>query len=246
MPPRINPGHVHVWRFALDPPAVILQSLEHELTPEEVRRADRFRTEALRRRFVTGRACLRRILGHYLDREPGSLEFVYGPHGKPALADDGGRFGIEFNLAHSHGVALCAVTPDRAIGVDLEGHRALETAEQIIRRFFSPAECAAFLALTEAERPAAFFRAWARKEAFLKAVGTGLSTALESFDVSLGPHEPAALLRIGDDPSEPLRWWLGDLDAGPGFAAALVVARSDRDPEVWIRELSSATWAPES
>jgi 4'-phosphopantetheinyl transferase len=124
------------------------------------------------------------------------------------------------------------------VGVDVEAARPLESAERIIRRFFSPQECATFLALGEAERQAAFFRAWARKEAFLKATGTGLSTALDSFDVTLHPSEPARILRIGDDPAEPSRWWLGDVDAGPGFAAALVVERGECDTILSVRDFS--------
>jgi 4'-phosphopantetheinyl transferase len=229
---RLAAGEVHVWRFGLDPPPDTLARLEAVLCGPERTRADRFRTETLRRRFVAGRGSLRMLLGSYVDRPPGEIEFGYGPHGKPWLV---GGEGLEFNLAHSHGVALCAVTRGGAVGVDIEAARSMESAERIIRRFFSPAECLAFLRLTEFERPAAFFRAWARKEAFLKATGSGLSTALDSFDVTLGPDEPAALLRVGDDPAEPARWWLGDLDAGPGFAAAVVVARRGAEPVVRLR-----------
>jgi 4'-phosphopantetheinyl transferase len=225
-------GEVHVWRFGLDPPPDTLAPLESTLCAPERARADRFRTETLRRRFIAGRGNLRAILGSYVDLPAGQIAFGYGTHGKPWLV---GASGLDFNLAHSHGVALCAVTRGGAVGVDIEAARPLESAERIIRRFFSPAECAAFLGLPEAERPAAFFRAWARKEAFLKATGTGLSTALDSFDVTLGPGEPAALLRVGDDPAECARWWLRDLDAGPGFAAALVAARQVTEPLVRLR-----------
>ena len=105
--------------------------------------------------------------------------------------------------------------------MDVEAVRALENAERIIERFFSAREQAEFLALPDADRRAAFFRGWSRKEAFLKATGTGLSTRLDSFDVTLGPV--ASLLRVGDDPDEAGRWSLLDLDAGPDFAAALAV-----------------------
>ena len=230
---RLGPVDIHVHRFRLDPRDDDLKRLESTLCDDEMVRARRLRTEALQKRFITGRGRLRHILGAYVERPPASLKFVYGIHGKPSLAESRG---IEFNLAHSKDVALCAVTTGRAIGVDIEVERPLESAERIIQRFFSPVECAAFLALPQSDRFSAFYRAWARKEAFLKAIGTGLSTALDSFDVTLEPGKPAALLRVGDDPSEAARWWLGDLYVGEGLAAALAVAREEQEPAVILHD----------
>ncbi len=209
-------GEVHVWRLSLDPPSADLAGFEPTLNDDELRRANRFRTAALRRRFVAGRGALRAILASYLDCDAGGVVFSYGNHGKPRLAQ---ATGLEFNLAHTADLALCAVTLGRAVGVDVEEVRRLDNAERIIGRFFSEVERAEFLARPESERLEAFYRGWSRKEAFLKATGTGLATQLDSFDVSLGPR--ASLLRVGDDPDEPARWSLLDLDAGPAVAAAL-------------------------
>lgn len=214
-------SEVHAWRFTLDPPSDRLSRYERSLNADELRRADRFRTEALRRRFVVGRGGLRAVLGRHLGCAAGDVEFSYGEHGKPALAQDRG---IEFNLAHTQDIALCAVARGRAVGVDVEGLRAIDNAARIILRFFSPREQTDFLALSDSERYTAFFRGWTRKEAFLKATGTGLATELDSFDVTLRPDQPAALLRVGSDPSEVNRWTICDIDVGPGLAAALVVA----------------------
>jgi 4'-phosphopantetheinyl transferase len=216
---------VHVWRFSLDPQLADLDRLNRALNDSERNRASRFRTGELRRRFVAGRGTLRAILGFCLKIDPAEVAFTFGEHGKPSLAAGGGA--IEFNLAHSGGMALCAVARGRILGVDLEALRQLDDAENIIRRFFSPRERTDFLALPDHERLAAFFRGWTRKEAFLKAKGTGLATDLDSFDVTLRPDEAAALLRVGDDPAEAAHWALFDLDAGPGFAAALAVARGE-------------------
>ena len=90
---------------------------------------------------------------------------------------------------------------------------------------FHRASGSEFLAFSPPDRLATFYRGWSRKEAFLKATGTGLSTELDSFDVTLGPF--ASLLRVGDDPAEASRWTLRDLDPGPGFAGAVAV-RADR------------------
>ncbi len=223
LPPRLvepGEGEVHVWRFTLDAPGPLLGRFEATLNSDELHRANRFRTEALRRRFIAGRGSLRAVLSTYLNRPAVEISFAYGVHGKPRLCTDSSQ-ALKFNLAHSHDQALCAVTLGREIGVDIEVIRPLESAERIIARFFSPREQAEFLALPESERLGAFYRGWSRKEAFLKATGTGLATELDSFDVTLGPT--AALLRVGDDPAEASRWTLRDLDPGPHFAAAVAV-----------------------
>lgn len=223
-PPTLLSGEIHVWRFDLTPTECELARFERSLHDDERCRAARFRTETLRRRFTAGRGGLRAVLGAYLECPPDGVTLTYGTHGKPALADPVGSGPIAFNLTHTHDLALCAVTPGRTVGVDVEAVRPMEDAERIIRRFFSPREQADFLALPAPERLAAFFRGWSRKEAFLKATGTGLATVLDSFDVTLDPDRPAALLRVGDDPTEAARWSLLDLNVGDGYAAAVAVS----------------------
>jgi 4'-phosphopantetheinyl transferase len=128
---------------------------------------------------------------------------------------------LRFNLSHSQGLALFALVLDRNVGVDVEALRTLPNAEQIAERFFSPAERAAFRALPPDQRQLAFFRCWTQKEAFIKALGEGLSLALDRFDVSVSPHEAARLLRVDGDAERASRWVMQSLDPGPGFLGAL-------------------------
>lgn len=236
----LEPGEAHVWRFTLDPPPETLARFERSLGADEVRRADRFRTTDLRRRFVAARGGLRALLGAYLACAPETVAFAYGPQGKPALAGDTHAARFAFNLSHSHELALCALTGAGAVGVDVEAVRPMEEdGGKLIGRFFSPREQAEFLALPPAERLAAFFRGWTRKEAFLKATGTGLATVLDSFDVTLGPSVPPAILRIGEDHAAPSRWSLLDLDCGPGYAAALAIESGPTPVLVRLSELSA-------
>ncbi len=160
------------------------------------------------------------LLGRYLDAAPERLEFRYGPQGKPSLPEDRS---LRFNLAHSHDLALLAVTEGREVGIDLEGLRPLADAEQIIARFFSPRERAEFLALPAPERLVAFFRGWTRKEAYIKARGLGFAMPLDAFDVALAPGVASRLLRVESSPDEPGRWSFRDLAPGPGFLAAMAV-----------------------
>jgi medium-chain acyl-[acyl-carrier-protein] hydrolase len=222
--PPLADGEVHVWRAALEQPADRLEVLRRTLAPDERQRAERFHFERDRRHFVAARGLLRTILGRYLDRDPGGLQFGYNPQGKPMLAGEGS--GLRFNLAHSHGLALFAVSRGRELGVDLERIRPEFAGEPVARRFFSPREVAALGVLTGERRHEAFFVCWTRKEAYLKATGKGLTLPLDCFDVSLLPGEPAALLATRHDPAEAGRWSLRALAPGRGYAGALAVEGS--------------------
>src|SRR6185312_12196833 len=90
-------------------------------------------------------------------------------------------------------------------------------------RYFSPAETAALLALPPAEHVAAFYRCWTRKEAYIKACGTGLALPLDDFDVAFEPGRAPALLRSTIGPDEPRRWVFAELPRPDGFEAALAV-----------------------
>jgi 4'-phosphopantetheinyl transferase len=146
----------------------------------------------------------------------------YGPHGKPHLA---GEFdgALQFNLAHSHELALFAFARGPELGIDLEWLQPLQDLEQIAARFFSPRENAVLRTLPKSQWVQAFFNCWTRKEAYLKATGDGLARPLEHFDVSLAPGKPARLLYVEGDARESERWFLRALTPAPGYAAALAV-----------------------
>ncbi|MFO0950317.1 MAG: 4'-phosphopantetheinyl transferase superfamily protein [Isosphaeraceae bacterium] len=222
--PRLDlaPGIVHVWRIRLDLPEELLAQIEAVLAPDELARADRFKRPGVRSRFVAGRGSLRNILGAQVCHDPAALVFRYGLHGKPSLAVPDGT-GLEFNLTHSGDLALCALTIGRAMGVDVEQLRPMTEAERIIDRYFTEREQAAFLRHGPDDRPSAFFRGWTRKEAFLKVTGDGLTRPLDSFEVDLDDRPTGLLLRVGDDPDAASRWSLVDINAGPGYIAALAV-----------------------
>lgn len=210
----LTSGEVHVWRVELDQPEQVRERFQSSLEADELERAGRFHFEKHRRHFVVGRGFLRYVLARYLQAQPESLRFAYGAYGKPSLT------GLQFNMSHSHNVGLVAVA-DKELGVDVEHIRADFATEDIARRFFSRAEVETFNALPVEEQVAAFFRCWTRKEAYIKAIGLGMSQPLDEFDVTLGPGEPAALLYAKDDDAS--RWYLSDLDIGTDYAGAVVV-----------------------
>ena len=161
------------------------------------------------------------------------MQFCYGKNGKPALANTFGEGTIHFNMSSSKGLALYAFTRDRNIGVDIEHIHDVAEMEQIAEQFFSERENAAFCALPKNMKREAFFNCWTRKEAFIKAVGDGLSLPLDKFDVSVVPGEPPKLLRINGDPKAASRWFIEELKPASGFSAALAVKGQSRRLHSW-------------
>lgn len=220
----LSSGEIHVWRARLDEPAESQHGLQENflrlLAEDERARASRFHFEKHRRRFVLARGFLRLLLGRYLETKPEEVSFSYGPYGKPALG--GERTQLRFNASHSHELALYAFVQDHEIGVDVEFIKKDLKTEEIADHFFSAAEIQSLTTLPDVEKTAAFFRCWTRKEAYIKAIGSGLSHPLDEFDVTLAPHEPAVLLRDHRDPDAAARWSMLNLELGD-YAGALAV-----------------------
>jgi 4'-phosphopantetheinyl transferase len=220
----LPPDQAHVWRVRLDRPDSEVERLRATLTPDELARADRFAFPKDRRHYVVARGALRAILAAYQDTTPAAISIRTTPQGKPYLSSPPPD--VRFNLSHSGQLALIAVTQGREVGVDIEQVDADSGPKKLLalaRRFFSPTEVAALDSLPADSQTEAFYACWTRKEAYLKARGGGLSLPLDSFDVSLRPGEPPALLATRDDPAQAARWSLHALDPGPGYAAALAV-----------------------
>lgn len=221
--PALVSGEVHVWRASLRPPPDVLRRHHATLSAGERERAARFRFDEHRERFVAGRGIQRALLGRYAGIAPEAVRYREGAHGKLELDD--GRGLIRFNATNCEDRALFAVVQGRRIGVDLEAVRPVPEAESIIESFFSPAERRAFLEVPADSRDEAFFACWTRKEAFIKALGGGLSIPLDDFDVTLAPGEPARLLAVRGLSAD--EWTLREIDPGPGWAGALAVEGGD-------------------
>lgn len=226
----LPPDEVHICRATTRVPEESVGALEQLLSADERRRADRFHFAEDRRRSVIARGWLRRLLGRCLNAHPHGLEFGYGPQGKPALAGPPGG-SLSFNLAHSHELVLFALGWNREIGVDVEWVRPMPDAVAIARSHFTPAE-AGLLVSSPAGIEPTFFRFWARKEAVIKAHGTGLSTPLDQFDASskaladtwweVGPSSPTlSTCFVRDVPSD------------EGYCAALALDQRPATVRFW-------------
>ena len=184
-PPNLTKNEVHIWRANLDISATEIEEYVGYLSNDEIARANKFRFPELRQRFIVARGILRHLLGHYLNISPKSLIFDYGDRGKPRLAQLNDRNPLEFNLSHSQGYALYGFTQDCSIGVDLECLREMPDAVKIARRFFSPREFQFIANLNPQQQTKVFFQFWTAKEAYLKAIGTGLAGSLAAVDITL-------------------------------------------------------------
>ena len=157
---------------------------------------------------------------------PATVTFRYSAYGKPDLARRPAERPLRFNVSHSGSWALIAVTLDQRIGVDVEYVRPLENLDRLARTCLSDSELDVFQSLPESARQLAFFHAWTRKEAFVKACGAGLSQSLKDFTVNLLPGEPARLWRAAGTESV-ADWSLFAFEPASGHVAAGAVDRPD-------------------
>jgi 4'-phosphopantetheinyl transferase len=216
-----SPEIVDVVACALDVGPAGVQALRHVLSPSELARAHRRRSEALRDRFTVGRGRLRQILGLAVGCAPAALRLAIDAGGKPRLDGPGGER-LRFNVTHSRARMLCAVTADHAVGIDLEYVSPDTEWAELAARFLAPAEWSAIAALPRDGQRNAFFACWTRKEAVLKATGDGFGRPLRSFVVSV-PPDPAAVLACDSALGRPAAWSLAPLPVGRDYRGTVAV-----------------------
>lgn len=215
---------VHVWSADLD--AFDGAALAALLSADETARAARFRFSRHRHHFIVCRGLLRILLGRYLGMEPSRLVFAYGRAGKPSLPAP--HDWLEFNVAHADHRALVAVTTIGPVGVDIECVRDVDELDAIANHFFSPREAAALREFPSADHVPGFYRCWTRKEAFIKALGDGLTRPLDEFAVTFKPAASPRIDWVADDPLAPACWTMHHLEPAPGFVGAVAM----RQPQV--------------
>ena len=225
--PAAPPGlrEVHLWSADLKPSAARVGALRRLLTVEERARADRFHFDRHRRRFIVRRGVLRLLSAAYLDDDPTRVRFAEGEKGKPFVPQEGTapEQQLHFNLTDSKDLALYAFTRGAELGVDVEILRPMPDALEISERFFAADEREVLRQVPPEGRARAFFNCWTRKEAYIKAIGEGLSEPLDRFCVTLRPDEPARFLHLGGDPARAKDWALYHLVPEEGAVGALAL-----------------------
>ena len=232
---HLKTGEAHVWALPLDP------SPGHEfaellLDQEEQTRLARLKHPAVARRFTLAHAGLRLLLSHYSGRPCAIVRYCHGDHGKPELTP---LSPIHFNLSHSSDLALIAISL-QSVGVDLEYIDSNIPFESMATRYFSSTESRVLNSLPEPLQLQSFYACWTRKEAYLKASGSGFSLPCNCFDVSLAPGEQPALLQHTLDKDQPLHWRIYDLSLPGGFQGSVATTKSTSD----IRQYSGVWGNP--
>ena len=179
--PRV--GTAELWTASLDLEGSAGLALKEILTPQELERASRFHYDLHRRRYVAGRAILRRILSGYTGYAPEAIEFAVESQGKPSLSGDLAGMGFHFNVSHSEGTALYGFTCEGRIGVDVELLRPIRDADALAGMNYTADEARyAVEGWSESAVARPFLQIWTRKEACVKAAGGGLFIPLQGFD----------------------------------------------------------------
>jgi 4'-phosphopantetheinyl transferase len=215
----LEPHEIDLWYARLSVTPERLRSLKERLAPDEKARAARFVLDIHRDAFIASRGILRSILSKYLETPPAEIVFAYGERGKPCVTGSP----ICFNLSHSGAMAAYAVARAATIGIDIEQIRETAGLEQIARRMFAAEETEELIGGDPAHRLNAFYHCWTRKEAYIKAIGDGLGIPLGSFQVTLSPDVPAAIVQIDGSAAKGAEWSLFDLAPSGGYAGALAV-----------------------
>ena len=213
---------VHVWRASLDLSEECWKELGRLLSADEQTRASRYRFDRPAHTFIVARGVLRLILSRYLGTDPQQLQFRCNPHGKPELADPRQSW-LRFSVAHSGDWAVYALACGRSVGIDLEAAHRTVDMDLVVAQCFSPTEQLAFTRLPPGQQPEGFFRAWTRKEAYVKARGTGFNLPPNLFSVSLAPDTRPELLNAEGDAAGAEMWSILDVEVAPGYKAALAV-----------------------
>lgn len=227
--PPLGHGMVHLWLIRLPEHAPRADALVHLLDAAEQAKASRFHFAADRLRYIVAHGVLRLLLAAYVGASAEALEFECGAYGKPSLFPTSA---VRFNLSHSGDYALIGISAAGDVGVDIEEERGIPDMDLVARAVFSPAERAAVAATFVEARVRAFYSCWARKEAYIKATGEGVSAGLGHFSVPVSEIESP--VRVVDDRSASgsNEWLVRDVSTVPGYASAMVHGSDVRDVRI--------------
>lgn len=231
----IAPQELHIWRLPLKQEGANL--LWDLLSIDEQQRAQRFVRSQDQDKYVQVRGTLRCLLGQYLQVSGKTLCFDYGDYGKPQLVSSFNSLKLQFNVSHSHELAVIAITQTTAVGIDIEQVNPQAKYIDISQRFFSAAEHEVLLKQPIEQQCRTFFQLWTRKEACVKAMGGSIAQALDQINVAQGLNQTRAAIEVQEEPHQ---LFLHNLFPDPNFAGAIATQAPFQHLYLWQWESASA------
>jgi 4'-phosphopantetheinyl transferase len=216
---NIPPDEIHIYQTNLDKSPAEINNFKKLMSVDELQKAARFKFDIDRNNYITGRGFLRTILSQYLNTSPEDIMFSYAEKGKPYVKD----IEIKFNLSHSKNYAVYAIALNTEVGIDIEYLKNIPDAYDISERFFSEEEREELKKMNEDRISLAFLNCWTRKEAFIKAVGEGLSYPLADFSVSISPGSEPGILWIKKNINEVKEWTLYNIKTDQSYISSVAV-----------------------
>ena len=229
----LSSDFIDIWQTRLDLSVRDIEYYADMLCAEEKQRVDKFKFSKKRHEYIITRGLLRRVLAQTLDTDPHSLQFEYAEHGKPYLTERWQDKTVSFNVTHSGNKALVAVTLERNIGVDIELIRTEVEFDKLSNRFFSADESSSLETYKKQDLSKAFYACWTGKEAYVKALGDGISFGLSEFSVSVDPEEEQVTLVTHWDTDEASRWTIINLDTGKDYIGAIAADKKEIKLRYW-------------
>ena len=243
---EISPHHVDIWLISTELGEEQVQVYRQSLTQAELARAQMFKPASKYREYIVTRGLLRQALSRVSGLDMAGIDFDCGEHGKPCLGTGEHGEAIAFNVSHSHGLALVALTLGGRLGVDLEKIRTEVEWRSLAQKYFSGAEARALDRYPRDSCMEAFFTCWTRKEAFVKALGAGIAYGLKEFDVSIDPDEAYAALTIRRREEDAARWLIKNIPVPGNYVAALALDRPACRFRLWRAPSHNHSWESRS
>jgi 4'-phosphopantetheinyl transferase len=216
---KFSDNEVHLWLVNLNISSQEIARLTNTLSPNEIARADRFKFEEHKNRFIAARGYLRQILSSYLQKSCCEITFKYSDRGKPKLPNTN----LQFNVSHSQNIALYGFTDRNLIGIDIEYLRSNVECDKIAKRFFNEREFQIINNLLKEKKAQTFFQFWTIKEAYLKATGEGLGGGLETVEIEFNRNLEAVVKAIANSEAEAHNWFFESFIPETDFVASVAV-----------------------
>lgn len=213
----LHPTTVHIWKIPLDQDGA--EQWMSCLSKEEQQKAEQFAFIKDRRRYIVAHRYCRLILSRYLRVKANQIEFSETEMGKPVILNSSDP-AIHYNLTHSHSMALVAVST-HPVGVDIEYIDPTLPLEDMAIHIMSPQEWKLFQQLPQQNKIHAFYYCWTRKEAYVKALGKGLSYPIQQVTVSLC-RDTIDLWMDQSDPQERKKWRMFHIHLSSEYVGAVV------------------------